>query len=356
MYKEIKPIYFPDDNQAHDAIIEWWYFNGHLKDKDDNHYSFMNCLFKADTKKVKIPYIKNIPFIDSLNPLKNFYFAHSFVSDISAQKNYKETQNISLVSRDSFNKPLLFANYISPILTSGYVNNEIVETELFNFNMKTEFMNLDLKSKKQPLLEGGEGHISVCDRESYYYSLTDLKTKGTINIDGKTIEVTGKSWMDHQWADVSYQEDKWSWFSIQLENGLDIMCVEYDDKKKKDFLVDMIDHEGKSEHYKNLILKPGNEIWKSSQTKAEYPLSWTIEIPDKNIVLKVRSLMSDQEFISNAINYWESPIEVVAIVDGKEVPGVGFMELVGYPSDFNYLLYMSKDIKKQVSEIFKKRS
>ena len=74
MHKKYKPIKFPGDESVHDYIVEWWYFNGHLKDEQDNEYSFMDCLFKVDIKKVKIPFLSNIPLKDiiffSFSPVK----------------------------------------------------------------------------------------------------------------------------------------------------------------------------------------------------------------------------------------------------------------------------------------------
>jgi len=61
------------------------------------------------------------------------------------------------------------------------------------------------------------------------------------------IEVEGKAWMDHQWADVAYGKDKWTWFSIQLEDGTDIMLAEYDDHKNPAHLVDIMYANGKTE-------------------------------------------------------------------------------------------------------------
>ncbi|MHA1895810.1 MAG: lipocalin-like domain-containing protein, partial [Promethearchaeota archaeon] len=37
----MKKIEFPKDELAHNSIIEWWYFNGHLTDKQGNRYAFM---------------------------------------------------------------------------------------------------------------------------------------------------------------------------------------------------------------------------------------------------------------------------------------------------------------------------
>jgi len=101
--EKFKPIKFPEDESAHNHIIEWWYFNGHLRDRDNNNnnYAFMNCLFRVDVKRVKIPFLSKIP-------LKTVYFSHSLLSDIKNKDFYSEINPISIVSRDSFSKPLLF--------------------------------------------------------------------------------------------------------------------------------------------------------------------------------------------------------------------------------------------------------
>src|SRR3989338_2291044 len=233
MKEKHKPIKFPDDEQVHDSIIEWWYFNGHLRDWAGKKYAFMDCLFKADTNKANIPFLKRVP-------TKNIYFAHSILSDIGTQKSYPEIQNISLVSNDSFTRPLLYANYTNPIMINGYVNSVIEEITAGNYHIKSSNFDLILRSQKPPLLVGGRGHIVVCNRDSYYYSLTNLKITGMINIGGKWIEVEGKAWMDHQWADAGYIKDKWTWFSFQLDNGIEMMCCEYTAGKDKDYLVDII--------------------------------------------------------------------------------------------------------------------
>ena len=148
----MKPIKFPKDESAHDNIIEWWYFNGHLKDSKGNRYSFMNCLFKADVKKVKIPFLKKAPF-------KIIYFSHSIFLDIKARRSYPKIDYVSIVSGDSFSKPLLFINYTDSLIFKGYINKAIEETKKFSYHIKTDNLDLNLTSVKKPLLEGGTGCI-----------------------------------------------------------------------------------------------------------------------------------------------------------------------------------------------------
>jgi predicted secreted hydrolase len=345
MNKRFHPVRFPRDHQAHDTIIEWWYFNGHVKDKKGKRYGFMDCLFKVDVRRVNVSFLNKLPFKGFIPSWPYVYFSHSVVSDVSRQKNEKSVQNISLVSRDSFLRERLFVNYIDPLIFRGYVNSEIAETDQSRFHVKGDLLDLDLVSRKKPLLVGGKGLVTVASGKStYYYSLTDLRAQGSLMIGGKRMEVEGGAWMDHQWADTPYSKDAWTWFGIRLDNGADIMCVEYDDRASKTSCADIIDKRGRAVHGRRVAFTPGTDTWKSAKTKAEYPLSWIIDIPEERISIKVRSLMTDQEMIYGAINYWEGPVDVEGVMGRKKVKGEGYMELVGYPSDYNYLILAGKEL------------
>ena len=343
------PIVLPNDMHPHNTIIEWWYFNGRLKDAAGNEYAFMDCLFRANANKVKIPYLKDIFGRSSSG--RYVFFAHSTLVDIANKKASKDVQNISIASRDSFTRPLFYANYIDPVAaTRGFITHEIAETAPGTFHVKTETIDLVMKSKKTPMLEGGKGFITVRARESFYYSLTDLETTGAVRVDGAWISVSGRSWMDHQWADVAYANDQWTWFSLQLDDGTDIMCVKYSDERGSDYVIDVLDARGRGAHASDAKFSPGAEKWKSKTTKAEYPLTWNISIAEKDIFLKTSALIPDGEMIFGAINYWEGPIAVTGTVGGKRVKGVGFMELAGYPSNYSYLLLTGKKMNARIQK------
>lgn len=333
----------------HGSVIEWWYFNGRLEDADGNQYSFMDCLFRADVKRVNIPYLKT--FASRLKSSRYALFAHSVMTDLTNKKSFKEIQNVSLASRDSFTKSLFFVNYIDPLsVMDGFVVNEIAETKPNVFHIKTKWADLTMELRKTPMLEGGEGFITVRDRQSFYYSLTDLRTEGTIRIGDRWVSVKGRSWMDHQWADVSYTKDQWTWFSIRLDDGTDLMCVEYFDKKGKDQLVDVLGVRGKTAHYDHAVFSHDRRVWKSKTTKAEYPLSWTIAVPGGNIELVTSALLKEEEMVFGAINYWEGPITVAGTINGKKVKGTGFMELAGYPSDYSFLVLAGKNLNNEITK------
>lgn len=355
--KSIKPVKFPEDNGPHDFVVEWWYFNGHLHDKTGHDYSFMDCFFKVNLAKVHIPHLAPHLIEDIFKKGEYVHFAHSVLTDISHRKSYKEIQSLSLLSGDSFKKDLLYINYKNAHILGTELDGEIIETKLNNFYIKTKNLSLNLESKKKPLLEGGHGYVGTPKSGSYYYSFTDMEVNGSINIKGKEIEVKGKAWMDHQWADTSYKgkKDKWTWFSFHLDNGTDIMCVEYDSLAVgRDVLVDMIDKEGRQTQYRKANFIPSGKYWKSKKTKTKYPLSWKIEIPNGNIMIETEALLQDQEMIFGQINYWEGPMKVRVVINGENVKGRGYMELVGYPSDYNYLLLEGEEIEKSILKRVKK--
>lgn len=342
MHKRYNPIKFPEDESSHDYIVEWWYFNGHLKDNNGNEYSYMDCLFKVDVKKIKIPFLSKIP-------LKTSYFSHSLVSDLTHKIFYNRIAPFSVVSDDSFSKPLLYINYINPEIKNSYTNCIIEKTGGLNYHLKNEDIDLKLISTKKPLLEGGKGVLDLHSKTSYYYSLTNLKTEGKIRIKDKWINVNGKSWMDHQWADTSYSKDRWDWFSVQLDNDTEIICCAYDDSKVKTYFVGVSYPDNRQEHYKEIEIIPLEKYWISPKSKARYPLSWKIKIPKKNIELNLTAKNYNQEMLFGSINYWEGPAMVSGSFGGKKVNGNGFMELVGYPSQYNNAKYIKDEISKTVS-------
>ncbi|HHE76403.1 MAG TPA: hypothetical protein ENL27_00195 [Candidatus Parcubacteria bacterium] len=345
MRQDIKPIKFPKDEQAHNCIIEWWYFNGHLKDKQGNNYAFMNCLFKADVKKVKIPFLTKVP-------IKILHFSHSVFSDIKNEEFYPSIDYISIISEDSFSKPLLFINYTNPMVITGYTNCVIEETEKFVYHLKDKNVDLKLTSVKKPLLVGGSGYVNLQTKKTYYYSLTNLKTEGRVKVKGKWIDVVGKSWMDHQWANTSYSKDKWTWFSIQLNNEIEIICFEYENKGAKTFLASVSYPDGRQEHFNKVQFIPLGMNWTSPKTKATYPLTWRIKTPSRNIDLEVAPLIKEQEMLFGSINYWEGPLKVTGSFNGKKAKGVGFMELLGYPSKYNNAKYVKDKLEKFMNQVF----
>ncbi len=344
MLKFSGKVQFPKDELDHDSIVEWWYINGMLKTKKGQSFSFMNCLFKVDNKRSKIPLLSNLP-------VKTVYFFHSIIANLNTGEKEVKIAPYCLLSRDSFTKDLLYINFLTetkPILLNGYVNYLLEENKLFEYRLKTEDLDLNLIYNKLPMLEGGDGYLKMHEKSTYYYSLTDLSANGKIVFKNKKYDVSGKAWMDHQWADTTYNQDRWNWFSIQLSNGIDLMCFEYISQGKSVHHATLIYPDGLQKHTNEVEVKAGKHTWKSRRSGNVYNLDWKIKIPKENIELNVKAILSDQEVGFNAVNYWEGAINVKGLMSGTKILGQGFMELVGEYSPWGSLAF----IKNTAWEVF----
>jgi predicted secreted hydrolase len=58
----------------------------------------------------------------------------------------------------------------------------------------------------QPLLPQGADGISRKgprpEQTSHYYSEPQLAARGTLAIEGRSVGVTGRAWLDHEWSDA----------------------------------------------------------------------------------------------------------------------------------------------------------
>lgn len=349
MKKKFTPIRFPRDGGAHPAIIEWWYFNGRLSGADGGDYAFMNCLFKTDPKRVKIPFLTKLP-------VKTLYFYHSLLTDIRHRKFYPRLEPAVIVSSDSFSKTLLSINHNSPLslVNSG---GQLEETAPFHYRLRDQSIDLELVAAKPPLLEGGRGFVELGKKSTYYYSLTDLKARGRMKVGKRWLEVAGQAWMDHQWADVAYSKDQWSWFSLQLDNDCEIIACEYISEydtpnEKRLTMADIMTEKGRQIAAQAATIRPQGRAWISPKTRAAYPTSWLIEIPEKKIKLSVNAPVTNQEMLYGTINYWEGPINISGHWNGRVVRGHGFMELAGYPADFAGVRLLESELQGALTKLF----
>jgi predicted secreted hydrolase len=145
--------------------------------------------------------------------------------------------------------------------------------------------------------------------------------------------------MDHEFGSAQLREYQigWDWFSIQLENGVDLMIYQI---RHQDGEVDP--HSSgtillQNGTYHHLPLKEFHvqslDRWKSQKSGATYPSKWTVKVPRNQIELLVTPVVKDQELITEAsarITYWEGSVRVEGKYKDSRVKGIGYVELTGY--------------------------
>ncbi|HSB04006.1 MAG TPA: carotenoid 1,2-hydratase, partial [Thermodesulfobacteriota bacterium] len=228
---------FPQDHFSHPEFkTEWWYYSGHLQslDRDKRPFGFQLTFFRTgltrETKDQKSKW-----------SIQNLYFAHLALTDESKKKfEYKEK-----IHRGSLGEAGATPYTASEKTFRVWIEDWSIEgrgPELKNHFLKAGDNDLGialtLTPEKMPVIHGQNGISQKAEGEGYashYYSITRLKTEGKILLNNKEIPVQGMSWMDHEFGSSQLREYQvgWDWFSIQLENRLELMFYQLRHKDGK---------------------------------------------------------------------------------------------------------------------------
>ncbi|HSW55477.1 MAG TPA: lipocalin-like domain-containing protein [Ignavibacteriaceae bacterium] len=324
---------FPDDHGPHPAFrTEWWYFTGNLSAGDGKEFGYQFTIFRTALSKEKSE--RNSEWNSN-----QIYMAHFAVTDIDGNKFYFDER----FSREGNNlagaQASPFKVWVEDWQIIQIQNEVLFDLPIINVRAKTENFEIDfiLESVKPFVLQGDEG-LSQKGKQpgnaSYYYSYTRLKTEGKIILEGKEFFVNGFSWMDREWSTSALSEDQkgWDWFALQLDDNTEIM---YYQMRKKDGTSDVfskgvfVDETGSSQLIKkdDVVLEV-NDYWESP-TGEKYPSGWNLQIPSKEIDLKITPAVRNQ-LMDVAIRYWEGSVKIEGTKSGSKTAGRGYVELTGY--------------------------
>jgi len=180
----------------------------------------------------------------------------------------------------------------------------------------------------------GDGGLSAkgddAEQASYYYSYPTMAVSGALIVDGLRAAVKGRAWMDHEWSSAPLDADArgWDWVGLRLDDGGALMVYRFRNKTGGQRYIggSWVSPEGVVQALTadSVTMTPGPEYWRSSETGAEYPQSWSIVAPPGR--LQVEPLFPQQEMVTRiGPRYWEGAVRV-----SGDVSGEGFLEMTGY--------------------------
>jgi predicted secreted hydrolase len=267
------------------------------------------------------------------------YIAHFAITDIAANKFYyfeklnRAGPGVAGAASDRLNA-----------WNENWFARDANGRMLLRANTRETELELSLEPSKPPIIHGTNGvsqKAAGAGHASHYYSITRLRTMGSLRIGTESFQVDGESWMDHEFGTNQLAENQvgWDWFGIQLDNGIDVMLYRM---RNRDGSLDPYSSgtvvDGKSSH---LDVRAFNATpqrkWMSVKTGTAYPVEWTISIPSRNCELQVTPLIDNQELVttrSTGIAYWEGAVVVSGMWEGRPVNGRGYLELTGYAEKY----------------------
>jgi predicted secreted hydrolase len=198
-------------------------------------------------------------------------------------------------------------------------------------------LDLHLAARKPPALHNQAGWIDFGEGgSSYYYSRTSMAATGTLTLDGRTVDVTGDAWFDHQWGDfITVGGGGWDWFAVNLSDGSDLTLSLVRDADGSYPLVygTEVDPDGTTHHLAAEAFRVAvTEHWRSPATGADYPAGWDISITPA-LSISLHPSVADQELdtrASTGVVYWEGSQVVSASRRGRPLTGEAYVELTGY--------------------------
>lgn len=323
-------IVLPEDQYAHPgAPTEWWWHVGTLTAKDGSTYGFeVNAAMIGSTfTQIAISDVKT----------GNYYQKVNFLGAPAAgwaESDPTKPWAVTLGTSGSG------AGYIAMTAINGDPLNMSVKAD-FSDQLTATTCAIDLTFKQQgaPLLVWGTGCHKDVDpngttpltKDNFYYSLTHLAASGTLTIGNDTIEVTGITWMDHEYGAFP-KSYKWIFHNVQITDGISFSNFTKPDQVPQAGIPMM--------SQATLLMPDGTSTLVNTTTtpiepvftfdNVDYFEGFRIELNSGNLygIFEIRSLVKNQVFVSPVpnSNVFEGIGECIGIFNGEKVAGTAWIE------------------------------
>jgi predicted secreted hydrolase len=313
-------ISLPADEAPHAVPDEWYYTTGHLVTRRGKQYGFDTIVFQLAIPSGGYVTVGQVAVTD----LNNGTFH---------QQTY-EVPGPFPASTNSFSVTLPQGLTMS----GGNGTNHITASLPDGYGL-----NLSLNSLKNPVYQDGNGLAPYVDPSTgqqiasqYYYSRPQMATFGTVTSPIGTEAVAGQAWFDHEYG-ILLQPADWEWYSIQLNDGSDIMVVNVRQVHTQNAYATFgsiqdplpgcaVQSLGPSDFTMSL-----QGAWTSPHTGITYPNQFGLSVPSRGINLTLTPQLADQELymgLGILPPYWEGTVTVKGTANGRPVSGVGYVEIV----------------------------
>ena len=195
-----------------------------------------------------------------------------------------------------------------------------------------------MQSLKPTLLSGGSRRSSnegTFRANFYSYSLTRLRSQGTIQLGEHEFKGEGLAWLDRAWGEIPLPIGPivWDRFLLHLDDGSDFMATTLRRRagggKPQSFGL-WLKPDGSIQRYgqNKMAIKILDE-WTNPRNNIRYPARWRLQIPSISLNLEIVPSIADQA-VEKSMAYWGGLVDIQGKFKGKPAKGQGFAELTGY--------------------------
>ena len=328
-------IEFPRDLGSHpDFQTEWWYYTGNLKAEDGRQFGYQFTIFRQALAPES-----ELAESESEWRTSQVWFVHFALSDI-------ENEDFYFFEKFSRGAAGLAGAQAEPY--EVWVEDwQVAEQPDGRVRMQAEndVIGLDLMlAQTRPPVLHGQGGLSqkgpTYGNASYYYSLIDQESVGTVTINGESFAVEGHSWKDHEYSTSVLEAGAvgWDWVSLQFDNEEDNALMMFqirrdDGSIQPESSASWIYADGSNEYFQaDDFSIEVTDTWTSETTGIVYPSEWKITVPEIDLEMTGRPLMNNQELVMSTV-YWEGVVRFEGTLGEASVSAEGYFEMTGYTAE-----------------------
>ena len=380
----------PIDLSIHDlphltSSIEWWYQNAHITTKDNREFSlfasFFRKMIKYDELTGEAEYGHSISWaiIDLAmkdDKEKSGYYNVSLIDHRSPEIGLEKLRKGELVEDTRLRRAAIemlekgnvpYPDRLlkgEPVIDYGELNLDFDGNTLAKNDAGDYLLHLyddhhkvgcDLVFKPQvgAIRHGENGVVEgsgASFEDMFYYFIPNNIVEGTMTIKDEVLEVQEAiGWYDHEFGKYREDEDSdreekkgnlskdasWNWLGLQLDNGCQLSCYNLFDNIKdrecKAMLV-YVNADGKRRQIEDFSFDFYGEIWTSMRTFHDYPVNWTLKVPELALELDIKAHDPQQEFatVISKPAFWEGRMNAIGTIGNNTVGGKGFIERSGF--------------------------
>ena len=333
-----RALRFPRDFGAHeDTGLEWWYLTGLLGTGNEAavapEFGYQLTFFRLRNRSEAVQQHPS-----ALAP-RQLMLGHVALSDLrpgapQVMRHEQRLARIGLGARCS-NTDCAVQLRDWTLQRQGAIDRS---RYLARFGGRDFALALELQAALPPLLQGDAGYSRKGPLESnasHYYSQTQLRSRATLQLGGKQVDLSGRSWLDHEWSDSLLPADAvgWDWLGVNLLDGGALTAFRLRRADGSTLWAGgswrQADGSTRSFTPEELSFTPERH-WRSPLSGADYPVHWRLRTPLG--VLRLQALADAQEIDargSSGLLYWEGAAELRSAQSGTLL-GRGYLEMTGY--------------------------
>lgn len=323
-------LVLPRDHGAHPGHrTEWWYLTGLVESEDGKRFGFQLTFFRQGLAPGP-----GEPGESALRA-RQVLAAHLAVADVARQR-FTHAERLrradgGLAGFSTEDLELWIDDWSLERRADGAMAARARDAG------REIGLELELQPTRDLVRHGDRGYSQKGPEPgnaSAYLSWTRLLAVGRLEVGGRTMEVRGSAWFDHEWGSSQLGAGVvgWDWFSLRLDDGRDLMVYRL---RRADGSADpfssgtLVDADGETVRLgREDVAIEVLDHWESPTSGGRYPSRWRLALTRFGLELELRPLLAAAELDGTAttgVVYWEGPVAVTGSASGE-----GYAELTGY--------------------------